>query len=289
MNIVIIHKYLYLLPLIILSNNDNSTHPQTYTYSSINSKNISASEILQRMIDSTENIKTIKFQLISLERVRTKYLKATAEVKISYYPSKIIYFKDPKRKIEVTYKEGKNNNKAYVKHPLLPFGLFLDPSGSMMKKDHHYTIHELGFQYIANTIQIALSKEKEKYLNHLHYLGIHEKNGKQCYALMYESSNFDYIPYLVQKKETVTSISKKLNLNEYIIRDKNNLYDEFGYLKTGSTILIPKMYCKKAFLYIDTNTYLPISVNIYDDKGLLESYDYFDVEKNIFIHQNEYN
>lgn len=289
MNIVIIHKYLYLLSLIILSNKDNSIYSQTNTYSSINSKNISASEILQRMIDSTENIKTIKFQLISLERVRTKYLKATAEVKISYYPSKIIYFKDPKRKIEVTYKEGKNNNKAYVKHPLLPFGLFLDPSGSMMKKDHHYTIHELGFQYIANTIQIALSKEKEKYLNHLHYLGIHEKNGKQCYVLMYESSNFDYIPYLVQKKETVTSISKKLNLNEYIIRDKNNLYDEFGYLKTGSTILIPKMYCKKAFLYIDTNTYLPISVNIYDDKGLLESYDYFDVEKNIFIHQNEYN
>lgn len=266
----------------------NTAYSQDVSSQPITHKKYTAFEVLQRMIDSTKNIKTLKFNLIALERVREKYLKAASQIKISYSPSKTIYFIDPEKKIEVLYIEGKNNNKAYVKHPLLPFGIFLDPSGSMMKKDHHYTIHELGFEYIASTIQLALSKEQSKYLNHLHYLGIHEKNGKQCHTLMYESSKFDYMAYTIKTKETVVSISRKLNINEYILRDKNKLYDEFGYLKTGSTILVPTMYCKKAFLYIDIHTFLPVSVNLYDDKGLLESYDYTEVKKNIVFSPHEF-
>ncbi len=245
-------------------------------------------QILQQMIDSIENIKTLKIKLNSLERFQNKYLKATSYFKISYYPQKKLYFINPERKIEILYIENKNENKALVKHPSLPISIYLDPNGAIMKKNQHYTIHELGFEYIANNIQIALSKEKEKYLNYLHYLGIHEKNNKQCHTLMYESSQFNFVPYTVQSKETVVSISRKFHINEYIIRDKNNLYYEFGYLKKGSTILIPQMYCKKAFIYIDQQTYLPVSVNLYDEKGLLESYDYLDVQKNIPLSEEEF-
>ncbi len=245
-------------------------------------------QILQKMIDSIESIKTIQIKLVALERFQQHYLKATSHFKISYYPEKKLYFINPEKKIEVLYVQDENNNKAIVKHPLLPFSILLDPKCSAMKKNQHYTIHELGFQYIANTIQIALSKEKEKYLQHLHYLGIQEKNNQACFLLMYESSNFDYIPYTIQTRETVVSISRKFNINEYIIRDKNNLYYEFGFLKKGATIYIPKMYCKKAFIYIDKNTYLPTSINIYDDKGLLESYDYLNVQKNTVFRENEF-
>ncbi|HPQ09344.1 MAG TPA: DUF1571 domain-containing protein [Bacteroidia bacterium] len=252
------------------------------------SETISAIQILQQMVDSIENIKTLKVKLVALERFQSKYLKSTSYFKISYYPQKKLYFNNPEKKLQILYIEGQNDNKALVKHPSLPISIFLDPNGAMMKKNQHYTIHELGFEYIAKTIQIALSKEKEKYLNYLHYLGIHEKNNKQCYTLMYESSNFDYEPYIVQHKETIASIAKKLNINEYIIRDINNLYNEFGFLKKNSTILVPKMYCKKAFLYIDTKTFLPVSINLYDNKGLLESYDYFDVQKNIVFKEQEF-
>ncbi len=254
----------------------------------IKNENLSAIQILNQMIDSVDNIKTLKVKLEALERFQDKYLKSTSFYKISYYPTKKLYFINPEKKLEILYIEGQNENKALVKHPSLPMSIFLDPNGSIMKKKQHYTIHELGFQFIAQTIQIALFKEKEKYLNYLHYLGVIEKNGKQCYGLYYESSNFDYVPYKIEGKETVVSIARKFNINEYIIRDKNNLYFEFGYLKKGSTILIPKMYCKKAFLYIDKTTFLPTSVNLYDDKGLLESYDFFNVQKNIPIPSEEF-
>ncbi len=255
---------------------------------SLNNKNTSPVEILNRMLDSIENIRTIKIKLVALERFQNKYLKATSHFKISYYPSKKLYFINPEKKIEILYIQDKNNNKAIVKHPSLPFSIYLDPLGSIMKKNQHYTIHELGFEYIANTIQVALSKEKGKYFHYLHYLGVIQKNGKLCHTLMYESSNFDYVPYVVGNKETVVSISRKLNINEYIIRDKNNLYYEFGYLKKGTSIQVPKMYCKKAFLYISQDTYLPVSINLYDDKGLLESYDYLDVQKNISFDTSEF-
>lgn len=251
-------------------------------------ENLSAIQILHQTLDSIENIKTLKVKLVALERFQNKYLKSVSYFKISYYPIKKLYFINPEKKLEILFIENKNDNKALVKHPSLPISIFLDPNGSIMKKNQHYTIHELGFEYIAKTIQTALSKEKDKYINHLHYLGIHEKNNKQCFTLMYESSNFNYIPYTVQPKETVVSISRKFNINEYIIRDKNDLYYEFGYLKKGSVIQIPQMYCKKAFIYIDKQTYLPVSINLYDDKGLLESYDYLEVHKNITFGEKEF-
>lgn len=275
--------YLCLLVCVFIT---SAFHP-SHDYSHY-TENLSAIDILERMIDSINNIRTLKTKLSALERFQNKYLKANSFFKISYYPIKKLYFTNPEKKIEILYIEGQNHNKALVKHPSLPMSILLDPDGAMMKKNQHYTIHELGFQYIAHTIQTALSKEKEKYLNYLHYLGIKDKNNKLCYVLMYESSNFDYIPYIVGEKENVFAISKKLNINEYIIRDKNNLYYEFGYLKKGSIIQVPKMYCKKAFIYIDTQSFLPISINLYDDKGLLESYDYFDVQKNVPIAEQEF-
>lgn len=252
------------------------------------SDNIPAIQLLQQMLDSIQNIKTLKVKLVALERFQNKFLKSTAFFKIAYYPEKKLYFINPEKKLEILYIENKNENKALVKHPSLPISIYLDPQGSIMKKNQHYTIHELGFEYIANTIQIALSKEKEKYMNHLRYLGIHEKNNQLCHTLMYESSNFEYVPYTVQSKETVASISRKFNINEYIIRDKNNLYYEFGYLKKNSIIYIPQMYCKKAFIYIDKNTFLPVSINLYDDKGILESYDYYDVQKSTVFKEQEF-
>ncbi len=258
--------------------------PNTHTLS----ENTTPFQILHQMMDSIGNIKTLKMKLVALERYQNKYLKAVSYTKISYYPIKKLYFINPEKKIEILYLENANDNKALVKHPSLPFSLFLDPNGSIMKKNQHYTIHELGFQYIARTIQMALAKEKNNYQKHLHYLGLNEKNNKLCYTLMYESSDFDFIAYTVQSKETVVSIARKFNINEYIIRDKNNLYSNYGFLKKGASILIPTMYCKKAFLYLDKNTYLPVSINLYDDKGILESYDYFEVQKNIPINDEEF-
>ena len=109
-----------------------------------------------------------------------------------------------------------------------------------------------------------------------------------CHLLIYENLEFSYSDYTVQHKETVSSIAGKLTVNDYMLRIKNKLHDNYGYLKEGSVIKIPTFYCKKAVFYVDEKTMLPISVSIFDEVGLFESYDYFEIELNKPIPANEF-
>jgi LysM repeat protein len=85
------------------------------------------------------------------------------------------------------------------------------------------------------------------------------------------------VDYTCGANETVTSIAKKLHVNDYIIRTKNNLYNDFGSLKAGTKLKVPVYYCKKAVFYLDERTLLPINVSVFDDIGLLENYDFTDI------------
>ena len=51
-----------------------------------------------------------------------------------------------------------------------------------------------------------------------------------CYLLTYENQSFSYTEYVVQNKETVSSIAAKFTVNDYMLRCKNKLYDDYGYL-----------------------------------------------------------
>lgn len=232
------------------------------------------------MLDSAKKISTIRFNMKALERIETGYAVANSRVKLQSHPRKA-YLINPEKKLEVLYNEGELNNKCLVKPHVFPyFTLTLDPRGNLMRKNQHFTIHELGFEFAVRTLAIALSKEKDNIVKHLNYLGKATKNKMNCHVFVYENQNFGYHDYIVQSKETVTSIATKFIVNDYMIRTKNKLYDDYGYLKTGSKIKIPNIYCKKAVFYIDEITMLPVSISIYDEVGLFENYEYYDIEVN---------
>ena len=109
-----------------------------------------------------------------------------------------------------------------------------------------------------------------------------------CFLLVYENLTFSYNNYTIQRHETVSSIAAKFTVNDYMLRCKNKLYDNYGYLKEGSNIKIPTFYCKKAIFYVDEKTMLPISISVYDEEGLFESYDFSDIELNKPIPLSEF-
>ncbi|MBK7817108.1 MAG: hypothetical protein IPJ60_05735 [Sphingobacteriaceae bacterium] len=86
--------------------------------------------------------------------------------------------------------------------------------------------------------------------------------------LQYENPAYTYVEYTVGVKETASSIAAKLIVNDYLLRHKNDLLNDFGYLKKGKKILVPNLYCKKAVIFIDEKLMLPVSVSLYDDLGL---------------------
>jgi hypothetical protein len=245
-------------------------------------------KIITNMLDSAKKVTSLRYNMKSVERVASGYLIANTSVKLQTHPRKS-YLKNNDNKIEVLYNEGTLNNKSLVKPHVFPYiSLTLDPRGNLMRKNQHFTILDIGFDFTARTIAVALSKEKEFVGQHLNYVGKVEKNKMNCHLLIYENQEFSYTDYTVLHKETVSSIAGKLTVNDYMLRSKNKLYDNYGYLKEGSIIKIPNYYCKKAVFYIDEKTMLPISVSIFDDIGLFESYDFFNIELNKPIPAEEF-
>ena len=236
--------------------------------------------IIMDMIDSAKKLTTLRCSMKSLERIENGYASAATKVKLQMHPRKS-YLINTEKKLEVLYNEGEGKDKCLVKPHVFPyFTVSLDPRGNLMRKNQHFTVLELGFEFTVQTIAVALSKEKDQIAKHLNLLGKVEKNKMLCYLLVYENLSFSYTDYVVQDKETVSGIASKFIVNDYMLRCKNKLYDEYGYLKKGSVIKIPTFYCKKAIFYVDTKTMLPISISIYDEAGLFENYEYYDLEIN---------
>jgi hypothetical protein len=156
-----------------------------------------------------------------------------------------------------------------------------------MRRNQHYTIHELGFEFIGKSIALTISKDRNG-LSNFRYVGKTKRNGYQCYMLEYENQAYHFTNYLVKEKETASVIAYKLCVNDYLLRYKNDLLNDFGYLKRGSVLQVPTLYCKKAVLYIDDNLFLPVSISLYDDIGLFESYDFTRIRKNVLFRRDEF-
>ena len=279
----------------ILSTNAFSQHSKKYVKrhlaespKEVSQEHFKDFKLITDMLDSAKKVNFLRYNMKSVERIETGYVTASTTVKLQCHPRKS-YLVNTLNKLEVLYNEGEINNKALVKPHVFPyFTMSLDPLGNIMRKNQHFTILDIGFDFTARTIAVALNKEKDQIAKHLTHVGKVEKNKMMCHLLVYENVDFNYRDYLVQHKETVSSIAGKLTVNDYMLRCKNKLYDDYGYLKEGSTIKVPTFYCKKAVFYVDEKTMLPISVSIYDEVGLFESYDFYNLEVNKPIPATEF-
>lgn len=235
--------------------------------------------ILHQMYDSIKNIRTMHIRVMSVERTDGTFTTAGAEIKLQTHPRKI-YFYNKDKKVEVLYDEEISKYSALVKVHNFPYlTLHLDPTGNLMRKNQHYTINDLGYAFIGKSIALTISKDKEG-LNNFTYHGKHLKNGFNCYMLEYISKTYAYTSYTVLNKETASSIAAKICVNDYLLRNKNDLLNDFGYLKRGRVLKVPTLYCKRAILYIDDKLMLPISISLFDDAGLFEAYEYSSIQIN---------
>ncbi len=252
------------------------------------SETVSCRDIIQQMMDSIKNIKTQKYEVRATERVNNNLHIAESKVKINYSPKKI-YFGSISKGVEVLWLEGKNKGNATVHSRTLPFvNLDLDPYGSIMRKDQHHTIFELGTQYVGATIANTIIKAPKDFNKHFKYAGVLTWNNTECYQVIIDYPEYKYIEYTTQKGETVTSISHKLNTSDYKIRYKNDLSSYFGTIKEGKTLLIPVPYSNKVIVFIDKKTFIPIKVMVYDEAGLFEEYEFFNVLINPVFASDEF-
>ena len=86
------------------------------------SQDITSKELIEKMHEGIANYRDLKFKLYRSERVNGQQVLGCFDGKISMDPF-MIYIKNiiPNEGSEILYKEGENNNKAWVNPDTFPY------------------------------------------------------------------------------------------------------------------------------------------------------------------------
>jgi len=255
-----------------------SPKPRTATYNS--------RKILNDVLDSIGAIKTLRYNLQCSERIKGVMQHTESKVKLQVSPRKLyLSLKSP----ELLWVQGTNGGEALVNPGSFPYmNLNLDPYGSLMRKDQHHTIHEMGLQYLAEILKDGIKKAGDDVDKYFVILGEEKYNGRACYKLSIAFPAFAWFPYTVKKDETITSIARKLHVSEYMILENNPKVSWYDDVKAGQIIQVPDGYAKLTLLLIDKEYLLPVNNKVYDDKGLFETYEYYNLQVNPPIAAEEF-
>lgn len=243
-------------------------------------------ELIDNIFEAVDNIKTMRFNLQCNERIKGRMTHYESKVKLQVSPRKVyLSLKGP----EVLWIQGKNNGDALVNPGAFPYmNLNLDPYGSLMRKDQHHTIHEMGFQYLADILKDGMKRAGDKLDKYFVVSGEEKLNGKNCYKLVITFPDFAWDSYTVKKGENLTTIARKLRVSEYMVLMNNPKISWYNDVKEGQVIKVPNAYGKLTILLIDKESLLPVSNKVFDDQGLFETYEYQDLQVNTPIAPEEF-
>jgi outer membrane lipoprotein-sorting protein len=251
--------------------------------------NLKCEDIFTKMFDAAKNVKNLRANMTSVERITDHIICSRYAVKLNISPYKV-YSKDLVKGVEVLYIQGKNSDEATVNPNGFPYvNVHLDPLGKIMRKEQHQTIQRMGFNYISSILYHSLAKYPDAYKNYVKRDADTIWDGSACYKIEINFSTYANAKFTVtQAGETVSKLAAKYYLNEYQLLTLNDIswYDD--ELKAGQQILLPSAYAKSTILFIRKDNYLPVVIRIYDDKGFFEEYIYSHLQLNTNIPDSEF-
>ena len=216
------------------------------------------------------------------ERIEGELLLQVSNVKLSLNPLKVYAIQQsPKQGVEVLYCEGENDDKAHVNPSGFPwFTLHLDPMGSIMRKNQHHTILNSGYDLVVSILEFLFDKYGEETKAMMKKLPPENWRGSPCIIIELNNPYFKYVKYTVKEGETLLTIADSLKLSEHMILEKNEDVDDYDDVSPGQVIEIPNDYSPRMAIYVDKYRYIPLMMKIYDDQGVYEIYEYYDVVVN---------
>lgn len=246
----------------------------------------SNNELIDKIFNAINNVKTLRYGLQCNERIKGRMQHTESKVKLQVSPRKL-YLNI--RGVEVLWVQGANNGDALVNPNAFPYvNLNLDTYGSLMRKDQHHTIHEMGYQYLADILKDGLKRSGDNLDKYFKVLGEEKYNGRDCYQLSIAFPDFAWGNYTVKKGENLISISRKLHVSEYMVLENNPKLGSYYDVKEGQVIKVPNAYAKLTLLLIDKEYLLPVNNKVFDDKGLFETYEYYNLQVNPYIAPEEF-
>lgn len=249
--------------------------------SGLTAQEVDKHEIFRKMMTTIDGIKTLSFKMDKTERIKGKMEPGSQDVKLNVKPFQV-YLKVhvPNKGAEVLYREGENNGNAKVNPNAFPYlTLNLDPDGSILRKGQHHSVKELGFGYTGDLLNHVYNKYKSKINEYVKINGEITYDGRKCWNVTLTNKEYKIENYTVQAGENILQIARKLRLDEYSLLELNNL-KSFSDVKAGQTIKVMNSLCKQIEMYIDKENYLPLYQKLFDEKGLMATYEYTNLKIN---------
>lgn len=251
---------------------------------------LSGADVIRKVIESTKKIKTLSFTYYGKERYKGEYYVHKAWFKKQVSPL-CIYYKQisPDEGVEVLV-NADYRKKVLVNPNAFPWSnLTLDPQGSLMRAQQHHSIFESGFEYFSGILGHLLVKYKDSLDKKIAAPAEIILNNKKCYKIELNNPYFKFIKHTLQGYETPLTLARNLRICEYHIIERNTWISDYQtLLKSGKVIVVPNDYAKKMILYISKDDFLPVKMEIYDDKGLFEYYEFSGIVINPVFSTDEF-
>lgn len=249
-----------------------------------------ARTIVNNSIRSMKNVKSLTGMIERQERVNGKMEYGKLYFKMIPKPYQVYVFNyAPDEGSEVLYKTGWNKNKVYIFPNKFPFvNVSLSPKSSMLMKNRHHSIFDVGFTYTLKVVEHVLEKYGDDFEKYVTRKADVNYKGKPCYQIEIDYDEYAFEDYTVLEGENLIDIDQKLRIPSYKIIEINdgvrNIYD----VKAGDVIKVPNVYARKVTFYIDKQYHLPLVQIVHDDEGLFERYEYVKLEYNAKLDPAEF-
>jgi hypothetical protein len=233
-------------------------------------------KLLSQMLTACDQFQGAKyFNSITERKKNGETNKKELSVKIKAHPVQIyVYCLKPDSGAEVLWRSGELNNQALIHPNKFPYvNLKMELYNSLLRKDDHHTLRELGFDYIGSMIGHYRNKLGVKFYSYLSIKDTIQWEGRRLIRLVFDYTDFAYLPYTVKEGENASTIGIQNYVNEYMIVCANEKVKDFHDVKEGQQIVIPNCFGKKVIFGIDSETMLPLLQEVYDEKGLFEKYE----------------
>ncbi len=247
-------------------------------------------DLYLKMMQGMANVRTARYVLNLEERVFDKKIECSYIVKLQAKPQKIYtYLINPNPGAEALYVEGTNSGKILVNPNSFPYvNLNLSVNSMLLRKSHQYTMLQLGFSYLHEMLGKYFAKDSLDFMQSLSVKADVIVDNKSYHVLEINNTRFGYTKYTVQKGENVTSIAKKLLVNDHMILEMNSNISDYDNVKAGQVIIVPNSFGKRIVFYIDKATHLPFIQTIYDDKGFYTKITFSSFVLNPVIYDEEF-
>ena len=231
-----------------------------------------------RLSAAVENLKSLRCSVKAQERIGGNINQARSIMKVTYKPLRI-YIKNQKG-IEVLWVTGQNDGDAWVYPATFPYvTLSLDPNGKLMRGNQHHTALQAGFGTIADLLRTTGLRQNNTFSRSFRYAGDTTLLGRASHVLRSDFPQFRYVSYKAGKNETIATVAERFGCGEYRIFERNNL--SIGEpIPEGKVLQVPNAYGKRTIVCVDPKTYLPTMIQVNDDKGLFEKFEFSDVIAN---------